>query len=76
VVTDNVPDFVSFHQQRLESGQTHHGLLLFTNDTFPRHRHEVFVSQIIAALEHVLMAHPVDDASGRIRWLAAARTRR
>jgi hypothetical protein len=73
VVTDNVPDFFRCHQQRLENGQSHHGLLLFSNDTFPRHRHELFVSQILAALEGVLKAYPDDDASGWIRWLTVPR---
>lgn len=71
VVTDNVADFFRCHQRRVESGLSHHGLLLFTNDTFPRHRHDLFVGQVIAALDGVLKEHPDDDASGWIRWLAA-----
>jgi hypothetical protein len=51
----------------------HHGLLLSTNDTFPRHRHVLFVSRVIAALEQALKANPDDDASGWVRWLAASR---
>lgn len=69
VVTDNVPDFVSCHRRRLADGQSHHGLLVFTNDSFPRHRHDAFVSQVVASLEHELQAHPGDDDSGWIRWL-------
>lgn len=76
VVTDNVPDFFRCHQLRLSSGQRHHGLLLLTNDTFPHHRHELFVSQVIAALELALNASPQDDASSWIRWLAAAQKKR
>lgn len=71
VVTDNVPDFVRCHQHRLERGQSHFGLLLFGNDTFPRHRHEVFVSYILAALESQLQDHPGEDDSSWIRWLRA-----
>ncbi|CAN5355808.1 hypothetical protein BH20ACT9_BH20ACT9_00310 [soil metagenome] len=71
VVTDNVADFFRCHQRRVETGLSHHGLLLFTNETFPRHRHDLFVSQVIAALEGVLKANPDDDASGWIRWLTA-----
>ncbi|MGI8575252.1 MAG: DUF5615 family PIN-like protein [Egibacteraceae bacterium] len=71
MVTDNVQDFFRCHQRRLEGGETHHGLLFFTNTTFPRHRHDLFVRQVIAALEDVLQRSPDDDASGWIRWLAA-----
>lgn len=76
VVTDNVADFIRCHQRRIESGLSHHGLLLFTNDTFPRHRHDLFVSQVIAALERVLKTNPDDDASGWILLLAAPRMKR
>lgn len=69
VVTDNVPDFVRCHQRRVDRGHTHHGLLLFANDTFPRYRHDAFVGQLLAALEEQLLAHPGDDDSGWIRWL-------
>lgn len=69
VVTDNVPDFVRCHQRRLDHDQPHHGLLLFSNDTFPRHRHEAFVGAILHALDHQLRTHPHDDDSSWIRWL-------
>jgi predicted nuclease of predicted toxin-antitoxin system len=69
VVTDNIPDFVRCHQRRLDRHQPHYGLLLFTNDTFPRHRQDAFVGQVLAALEQQLQAHPDDDDSGWIRWL-------
>jgi hypothetical protein len=71
VVTDNVPDFLRCHQRRLDVGHSHFGLLFFTNDTFPRHRHEAFVGQILAALDRELRARPDDDDSGWIGWLAA-----
>jgi nucleoside-diphosphate-sugar epimerase len=73
VVTDNVPDFYRCHQRRLEDGLSHHGLLFFTNDSFPRHRPDLFVGQVIAALERELVAQEKDDPSGWIRWLAATR---
>ncbi|MGI8757954.1 MAG: DUF5615 family PIN-like protein [Acidimicrobiales bacterium] len=72
VVTDNVPDFYRCHQRRIETGLNHHGLLLFTNDTFPRHRHNLFVSRVIAALEQALQTNPDDDASSWVRWLSAS----
>lgn len=70
LVTDNIPDFVRCHQRRLDRDSPHHGLLLLTNDTFPRHRHDAFVGQLLVALEEQLLAHPDDHDSSWIRWLA------
>ena len=72
VVTDNVADFVRCHRRRLERGEPHYGLLLFTTDTFPRHRHDAFVGHILAALRRVLEACPGDDDSSWIHWLSTA----
>lgn len=72
VVTDNVPDFVRCHQRRIERRQHHHGLLLFGNDTFPRHRHDAFVGHLLGALEEQLLTHPEDDDSSWVRWLSSA----
>lgn len=69
VVTDNVADFFACHQRRLERRRPHFGLLLFTNDTFPRHRHDVFVGHMVTALSSELEAHPGDDDSSWLRWL-------
>ena len=69
VVTDNVPDFVDCHRRRLEAQRTHYGLLFFSNDTFPRHRHDVFVGYVVRALDAELDAHPGDDDSAWLRWL-------
>lgn len=71
VVTDNIPDFVRCHQRRVDRHQTHFGLVLFTNDTFPRHRHDAFVGRILVALEDELHAHPGDDDSAWVRWLTS-----
>lgn len=72
VVTDNVPDFVRCHRFLVDRGQPHFGLLLFTNETFPRHRPDVFVGQVLAALDLELQARPDDDDSSWIRWLRGA----
>ena len=69
VVTDNIPDFVRCHQRRVDRDQAHYGLLLFTNDTFNRHRHDAFVGQLLAALEDQLLTHADDNDSSWIRWL-------
>jgi len=44
-------------------------LLLFANDTLPRHRHEAFVGQLLAAPENLLPTHADDNDASRIRWL-------
>lgn len=70
LVTDNIPDFFRCHHRRLEARQHHYGLLFFTNDSFPRHRHDQFVSRILTALERQLAIHSGDDGSAWVRWLA------
>lgn len=72
VVTGNVPDLFRCHQHRVEHDQPHYGLLLFTNDTFPRHRHDVFVGRMLAALEDQLLTYTDDDGSSWVRWLSSS----
>jgi hypothetical protein len=69
VVTDNIPDFIRCHQRHVDRDKPHFGLLLFTNDTFPRHRHDAFVGQLLAALEDQLLTHADDNDSSWVRWL-------
>jgi endonuclease/exonuclease/phosphatase family metal-dependent hydrolase len=69
LVSDNVPDLLRCHRRLLGAGQRHHGLVLFGNATFPRHRHETFVGRIVAALDAELQAQRGDDHSSWIRWL-------
>lgn len=69
MVTDNIPDFVRCHQRRVDRDKPHYGLLLFTNDTFPGHRHDVFVGQLLTVLEDQLFAHADDNDSSWVRWL-------
>lgn len=73
VVTDNVADLFACHQQRLDRQRPHSGMLLFTNDTFPRHRHAAFVGKLVSALLEELDARPGDDDSSWIRWLSSPR---
>jgi hypothetical protein len=69
LVTDNVPDLVRCHRRLVAVGQRHHGLLLFSKATFPRHGHATFVSRMVTALDVELQVHPKDDDSAWVRWL-------
>lgn len=70
VVTDNIPDFVRCHQLRVDRDRPHFGLLLFTNDTFPRHRHDAFAGQLLTALQDQLLTYSDDNDSSWVRWLS------
>ena len=73
IVTDSISDFVRCHQRRVDRDKPHYGLLLFTNDTFPRHRQDAFVGQLLTALEDQLLAHADDNDSSWVRWLTKNR---
>jgi hypothetical protein len=60
---------INSHQRRVDRDKPHFGLLPFTNDTFPRHRHDAFVGQLLAALEHQLLTHADENDSSWVRWL-------
>jgi len=72
VVTDNVGDFLSIHRQWLARGHPHHGLVLFTNRSFPRHRPDRFVRSMLHALGELLESHPGAglEATSWLHWLA------
>ncbi|MGI9018816.1 MAG: hypothetical protein ACR2HR_17210 [Euzebya sp.] len=69
VVTDNIPDFLRCHQRRVNTDSHHFGLLLFSNDSFPRHRHELFASHLVAPLRRELSLRGRDDNTSWIVWL-------
>ena len=60
---------INSHQRRVDRDRPHFGLLQFTNDTFPRHRHDASVGQLPAALEDQLLTHADDNDSSWVRWL-------
>lgn len=72
VVTDNVADFMHYHGLRVAAEQHHHGIVLFTNTTFPRHRHDQFVRRIVAALACLVDAAPPAHDEPRVWWLVDA----
>lgn len=80
VVTDNARDFLPLHRELVARGRTDHGLVLFANRSFPRHRPDVFVRSMVQALDALLDADAVvgpDDGrtagpDGQVRWLGPA----
>jgi predicted nuclease of predicted toxin-antitoxin system len=61
IVTDNVVHFRALAQRCLDEGRGHFGVLYLNNASLPRHRHDLFVSQVIERLEQVLAHHPGND---------------
>ncbi|CAN5416526.1 hypothetical protein BH23ACT9_BH23ACT9_20080 [soil metagenome] len=57
LVTENIAHFRSLADRCYRTGDAHAGLLYTTNTAFPRHRHDAFVSAIVAALEAWLKGH-------------------
>jgi len=71
VVTDNARHFLPLHRRSVARGRTGHALVLFTNRSFPRHRPDVFVRALVAALDVLLAAEEhASDPDGRVVWLS------
>jgi predicted nuclease of predicted toxin-antitoxin system len=71
VVTDNARHFLPLHRQFVARGRTGHGIVLFTNRSFPRHRPDVFVRALVAALDVLLAAEDRGRRpDGRVVWLS------
>lgn len=71
VVTDNARHFLPLHRESIARGRRQHGLVLFTNRSFPRHRPDAFVRALVAALDVLLVTEgrgPRPD--GRVVWLS------
>ncbi len=69
VVTENVADFRPLDARMQGRGQAHHGLVLTTNRSFPRHS-----SRVVGALTVALAAYLDDLADGAapasvVHWL-------
>jgi predicted nuclease of predicted toxin-antitoxin system len=71
VVTDNARHFLPLHRESVARGRTAQGLVLFANRSFPRHRPDVFVRALVAALDELLAAEGRDaESDGRVVWLS------
>lgn len=66
VVTENVKDFATLVAGPHRSD--HHGLILTTNRSFPRHR-DGFVGALVTALRDFLDAHPGGEPRSLVHWL-------
>lgn len=66
IVTENVKDFAPL-VAGLHAGE-HHGLVLTTNRTFPRHR-SGFIAALVTALRALLQAHPEAEPRSLVHWL-------
>lgn len=60
VVTEDVHDFAVEHRRRLAAGVAHFGIVLTSRKRYPRDRGSI--GRLIAALDDLLRAHPVEDA--------------
>lgn len=71
LVTENVGDFMPIATELARIGRSHAGIILTNRHRFPRSRDGV--GRLVEALDHLLVAHPSDDAlNDRVIWLASA----
>lgn len=72
VVTENVKDYLPLDAQSHARAEAHWGLVLTTNQSFPRH-HDRFIGVLTRALAALLAAHPEGAAFSAIYWLRPER---
>jgi hypothetical protein len=72
VVTDDARHFLPLHRALIARGETRHGLVLFSNRSFPRHRPDLFVRAMVRELDALLDADSDGEPDGRIVWLRPA----
>jgi len=70
VVTDDIRDFLPLYRELMARAPARHGLVLFTNRSFPRHRPDAFIRAMVAALDGLLTSSIDDRADGRVIWLS------
>ena len=68
VVTENVKDYLKLDGESHSRTEPHWGLVLTTNQSFPRHR-DRFIGAMIRALSAFLDEHPGNSATSTIHWL-------
>jgi Domain of unknown function (DUF5615) len=68
IVTENVKDYLPLDAQSHAWADAHWGLVLTTNESFPRH-HDRFIDALTRALGPLLAAHPEAATVSAIYWL-------
>ena len=69
VVTENVADFLPLDARMQGRGQAHHGLLLTTNRSFPRHSSLVVGALTGALADYLDGSVGVDAPASVVHWL-------
>ena len=69
VVTDDIRDFLPLHRELVARAPARHGLVLFTNRSFPRHHPDAFLRAMVAALDDLLTSSVEATPDGRVIWL-------
>lgn len=69
VVTENIRDFVPLAVARDATDEPHHGLILTSNVSLPRHRRSQFIGEAVRRLAALLADHPADTATSTVHWL-------
>jgi len=67
VVTENLPDYRQLANEALAMGESHHGLVLTSNRSWPRHRRDT-AAALATALDELLNQRPADDALLNQEW--------
>lgn len=73
IVTENVKDFLPLGAQSHAQPLPHWGLVLISNQSFPRHR-DRFIGAITRSLRDLLEEHPERSAVSGIHWLRPSPT--
>jgi predicted nuclease of predicted toxin-antitoxin system len=68
IVTENVKDYLPLDAQSHARPEPHWGLVITTNQSFPRH-HDRFIGALARALRALLAAHSEAAAVSAIYWL-------
>ena len=72
VVTENARHLLPLHRASIARGESRHGLVLFSNRSFPRHRPDLFVRAMVRELDALLDEDGDSEPDGRVVWLRPA----
>lgn len=63
VVTENVRHFRAVAQVYMDAGRAYFGVLYIINQALPRHRHDLFVGQVVRRLDEMLAQYAGNGAT-------------